>query len=214
MQQKYIVYFNRKGLLFNNPQGISAHSDEKKVFPGSDISTIENALNWLNANPFDNARAIVPDLNIEQGLLLLKSRFNFLRAAGGIVKSRNNRLLFIHRLGVWDLPKGKVEKEETVKVAAEREIIEETGITGLTNEGLICLTWHTYTMKGREILKETAWYAYSVEKEEKLIPQTEEDITEAKWVEKDQLNQIRENTYPSIIDVIEADKRISVDHDE
>jgi hypothetical protein len=51
-------------------------------------------------------------------------------AAGGIVR-RENTILAIKRHGVWDLPKGKVEANESIADAAIREIEEETGVTNL-----------------------------------------------------------------------------------
>ena len=41
----------------------------------------------------------------------LQDFFRPVSAAGGIVRDPAGRLLFIKRLGVWDLPKGKVEKK-------------------------------------------------------------------------------------------------------
>ena len=38
-------------------------------------------------------------------------------------------------------------------------------------------------------------------REEPLLPQTEEDITRAEWVEKKRLPEYLEGTYPSIVEV-------------
>ena len=37
-----------------------------------------------------------------------------------------------------------------------------------------------------------------------LIPQAEEDILAAEWLGRDRLPEILQNTYPSIIEVLEA----------
>ena len=210
MQQKYIVYFNRKTLVFNNPQAIQAQADGIITVPGTGADALTTGLNWLKENPFADARAVFSELDFEHGLEVLKAQFHLLRAAGGIVMSPQKRLLFIYRLGYWDLPKGKVEKGETVKSAAKREIMEETGIDGITNVGEICRTWHTYTETGKNILKETSWYAFSAKTESPLIPQEQESITEAKWIEINNLDEIRRNTYPSILDVLDADNRLRI----
>ena len=39
------------------------------------------------------------------------------------------KLLILHKSGVWSVPAGKVEKEETPEHAAHRELFEETQIT-------------------------------------------------------------------------------------
>ena len=52
-----------------------------------------------------------------------------IEAAGGLVVNAAGKLLVIERLGVWDLPKGKLESGETAQVAALREIEEECGIS-------------------------------------------------------------------------------------
>ena len=49
-------------------------------------------------------------------------------AAGGLVTNENNELLMIFRRGKWDLPKGKLDKGETIEECAIREVEEETGI--------------------------------------------------------------------------------------
>src|SRR5262245_43144571 len=57
--------------------------------------------------------------------------FHLIEAAGGIVQNDKKELLFIHRLGKWDLPKGKIEKKESPETCAVREVEEETGVTNL-----------------------------------------------------------------------------------
>ena len=52
------------------------------------------------------------------------------------------------------------------------------------------------------IIKETFWYKMFYEGDETPTPQTSEDIAIAKWVEKDDLEDILKNTYPSIREVL------------
>ena len=48
------------------------------------------------------------------------------------------------RLGVWDLPKGKVEKSEDIEQAAVREVQEECGLVDVRLVAPLTSTWHTY----------------------------------------------------------------------
>lgn len=125
-----------------------------------------------------------------------------IHASGGVVRS-GNELLFIKRLGFWDLPKGKIEKGESVELAAVREVEEECGISNVILERFLCTTYHTYKMKDKNCLKKTDWFSMRYDGDEILVPQLEEDITEVKWINQSNLNEVKANTYPSILDVIE-----------
>ncbi len=128
--------------------------------------------------------------------------FKFIYAAGGVVKNKAGQILFIHRLGVWDLPKGKAEKGETIEETAIREVEEECSISSLQITKTLAPTFHTYRLKGKLILKKTFWYEMSYSGTETPQPQTEEDITQVKWMNKEDVNEAKKNTYPSIIEVL------------
>ncbi|MCR5709389.1 MAG: NUDIX domain-containing protein [Bacteroidales bacterium] len=129
------------------------------------------------------------------------SRFREIPAGGGLVGNRKGEYLLILRHNLWDLPKGKMEPGESMEECALREVEEETGLHGLTLGRLICVTHHTYTVFGENVLKHTWWYAMTDDREEPLIPQQEEDITEVRWVEKERLPEFLGATYPSIREV-------------
>ena len=102
-----------------------------------------------------------------------------------------------------------MEPNESLPIAALREIEEETGISDLKNAGELCRTWHTYSHKGKEVLKETVWYVFKTSKAWPTVPQTEEDIFEAVWKSPEQLSEVEANTYPSILDVLACRKSIT-----
>ena len=56
-------------------------------------------------------------------------------------------ILVIFRRGSWDIAKGKLDPGETLKEAAVREVMEETGISGIKRKELIDITYHTYLNK-------------------------------------------------------------------
>ena len=122
-------------------------------------------------------------------------------AAGGLVRNSRGEYLLIFRNGRWDLPKGHQEPGEDILQTALREVEEETGVVGLVAGGLICITDHCYLRDGIWYLKHTWWYNMACSSEE-TVPQTEEGITSAVWVDAGRLPEILENTYLSIKDVI------------
>lgn len=124
-------------------------------------------------------------------------------AAGGIVENPQNEILLIFRRGKWDLPKGKLDKGETIEACAIREVEEETGVRSIILGELIDVTVHHYFEKGREFEKETYWYAMKVTEEQNLVPQTEEDIEDIRWVKENELSGYLSNTFNNIIDIIE-----------
>lgn len=130
------------------------------------------------------------------------SMFSVIEAAGGLVKNKKNEWLFIFRKGKWDLPKGKIEKGEGIKTAAIREVKEECGVSKLKIIKELSPTYHTYFIKEKTILKPTYWFEMQCDDTSKLVPQTEEGITEVKWIAKKNLKLVLENTYGSIKEVI------------
>jgi 8-oxo-dGTP pyrophosphatase MutT (NUDIX family) len=118
-----------------------------------------------------------------------------------LVKSNDNKVLVIFRRGKWDLPKGKLEKGETIEFGAMREVEEECGITDLEIQKLIEITYHTYKIGDQDILKKTYWFEMIHKRSLKPKPQTEEEITEARWIDVNEITEISNNTFPSIIEV-------------
>lgn len=128
--------------------------------------------------------------------------FEQIDAAGGVVKNAENKLLFIYRLGKWDLPKGKNDDGETLEETAIREIEEECGISKLTITGKICTTYHTYKMKGKNMVKASHWFAVITNDNSKLKIQEEENITDACWASQKDVPKLLADAYPSITDVM------------
>jgi 8-oxo-dGTP pyrophosphatase MutT (NUDIX family) len=128
--------------------------------------------------------------------------FELIEAAGGIVQNDLKEILFIYRLNKWDLPKGKVEKDEKLDECAVREVEEETGLTRLKLKEKIGETYHTYNAFGKHFLKASHWYHITASKKQPLTPQTEEDITAIKWISPENLEEQFANTYPSIKDIL------------
>ena len=76
--------------------------------------------------------------------------YKLVKAAGGVVTDDDARVLLIFRKGKWDLPKGKVEDNEPLELCANREVVEETGLSELALRTPLAVTYHTYTEKGQK----------------------------------------------------------------
>lgn len=137
----------------------------------------------------------------------IKSIYSLVEAAGGVVLNENKELLWIYRLGKWDLPKGKLEKGEKFRVAAIREVEEECNVKATLSDK-ICTTYHTYTHKNQLVLKKTKWYLMKEIGESNLSAQTEENIEKVEWQTAQQMNKSLTNTYSSIRYVIQNYKLI------
>ena len=133
---------------------------------------------------------------------LFFKHFTVIEAAGGIVQNKNKEILFIFRKGKWDLPKGKIDKGETLELAAHREIEEETGVTNLQVKKKIHTTYHTYKEFGKDILKVAHWFYFLSDSKQQLNPQTEENITEVKWIATKDIKKPMANTYESITELM------------
>ncbi len=133
---------------------------------------------------------------------LFKKYFNYVKAAGGIVKNPAGEYLFIKRFGIWDLPKGKLKKGEVPREGALREVMEETGVTDLKTEKKLANTYHIYQRNGKTILKKTHWFLMTATGNQPLIPQTAEDITEVVWLGRENSLAALSESYRSLHDIL------------
>jgi 8-oxo-dGTP pyrophosphatase MutT (NUDIX family) len=137
-----------------------------------------------------------------------KACFNYLEAGGGLVFNSKGEFLVIQRNGIWDLPKGKLEKGENFESAALREVEEETGLQGLQLVHPILSTYHTYVLKKKRMLKKTKWFEMIYQGTDEPVLEGEEGITDYRWAMPEETDFIRQNTYKSIMDVLYFKKLI------
>ncbi len=134
---------------------------------------------------------------------------NFIEAAGGLVE-HDGKYLIIKRNGMWDIPKGKLDKGESIEECAVREVEEECGIENPKIDFHIVNTYHTYYYKGKPTIKKTHWYAMKYEGTGELIPQKKENITKAKWCKIPEIDEKFKSTFGSLKEVITVFKRKSL----
>lgn len=161
---------------------------------------VGDLLERLNRDVWHNLYSItITSAEYNEIILFLKAKYKVVKAAGGLVR-KNGKILMIYRLKKWDLPKGKLEKDEGGKQGAIREVEEECGIkVKLVRK--ICSTRHTYTMNNKNILKKTNWYVMDCVDDNKMQPQIEEDIEEVKWMSPKEVYHALKDSYQSINNV-------------
>ena len=190
------IFFNNRVVVLT---GKGKNDGQNYCF--EDKKALARRLEQFDRSDIERLYIIYPDIHELFGYV--KGCFKYVEAAGGLVTRADGRLLFIKRLGKWDLPKGKAEKGEELSHTALREVIEECGLKGsLYITGELAHTYHTYRLKEDNILKHTAWFAMRYDGNEELIPQTDENITEAAWLHENLLNVVSQNTYSSIKQVL------------
>ncbi len=143
-------------------------------------------------------RMVLPEAAIDSFFGL----FKLINAAGGLVKNEKDEMLFIHRNGKWDLPKGKLEAGETPQHAAIREVMEETGLVHVTLVRELSCTYHLYFEKEKWYLKRTWWFEMLSESSQPLVPQSAEGIYLAKWTPLKGVHCILTHTYESIREML------------
>ena len=199
-QQSYKIFINAHTIVFtNNNQFVN--KKDCAVFKASDLDSV---VQQLTSGVFEGPSCLL--FKTEQPNVLyaaLKKQFKLIKAAGGVVFNEHGQLLLIKRLGKWDLPKGKLEEGEDLRLAALREVHEECGLNFLGILGKVSNTYHVYWLKGRWIFKKTAWFRMVAWGDHSVVPQVEEDITEVVWVDKDFINAKDFDTYDSLKDIFE-----------
>ena len=196
------IFYNNKVLTISE---VSLDDNSVTKIDFSDKEAVINAIN--NFINLDNL-FLLNIFGTDEQIILKELSLNFkvINAAGGLVRDSTNKILFIKRLGFWDLPKGKLEKGESIDVAAIREVCEECGINDVDLKIITPLTnaFHIYKLNEKVILKNTHWFLMSFVGKYPLTPQTEEDITEIIWVEKEDLSDVLVESYPSIRQVFDG----------
>ncbi|TDT39577.1 NUDIX domain-containing protein [Maribacter spongiicola] len=119
-------------------------------------------------------------------------------AGGGVVSNNKGEVLFIYRNDKWDLPKGKLDKGESIEECAIREVEEETGVKGLSIDHFLQTTYHVFRHNGINKLKQVHWYAMSTDYDGKLKPEKKEGIFKVKWKGPAKIKKALENSYVNI----------------
>lgn len=200
------IYFNNKPLFITNQITKELeeylHHEDTVFIDEFNTHTVKAMVHEMELSKIHAGVFLHED--VDAVLKSFKKKLVLIEAAGGLIHTKDDHLLLIYRRGKWDLPKGKLDDHEEMEACAIREAKEETGLTKVEVEKMLCITYHTYHQDGKHILKESHWYLMKADKQPNLIPQLEEGIEKCEWVTIDQIAPYMENTHGSIIDVVNA----------
>jgi ADP-ribose pyrophosphatase YjhB (NUDIX family) len=180
------------------------HHDDAVFIDELDAHTIKTMIHEMQQPNVHAGVFLHPDL--EKLKKAFQKKITLVQAAGGLVKNERNEILMIFRRNKWDLPKGKLDKGENLEDCAIREVEEETGLENVKLNSSLIVTYHTYHEGTKHILKESHWFSMTVEGEQKLLPQTEEDISDIQWIDQDKINSYLQKTFPLISDIMKSAK--------
>ena len=162
------------------------------------IATVVDLLKKMTHKKFKKIYSITITLKrFKYVLKHVKKMFKIIKAGGGVVKNNNDQILFIYRLKKWDLPKGKLDKGETIRDCAKREVEEETKVKVNLKQKIIS-TWHTYTRNKKFILKKTTWFKMVCVDDSKMKPQKKEKIEKVEWMNNSTIKEILLNSYKTL----------------
>jgi len=187
----YKVFVNDKPIIITSS---SQKINNFPVYLFKDI-VIDELLYKLNNEPIKGITLYSSDL--EKDWKKFKKYFKVVPAAGGLVTNSKNEYLFIYRNDIWDLPKGRIEKGESIEVAAVREVEEECGVFNLKIQEKIVITYHIF-FREKLRLKETHWFYMKTDYEGELKPQLEEGITVVIFKNEIEAQEALNNTYANI----------------
>ena len=187
----YKVFVNEKPII------ITSSTKKENNFPVYILKNIvlDEIVYKLRHEPLQGVNLYTTDL--EMGWQYFLTQLKVVAAAGGLVKNDANAFLFIYRNGIWDLPKGRIEKGESITQAAIREVEEECGIFNLSIVAPLTTTYHIYFQQQNK-LKLTHWFLMHSNYNKPLVPQLEEGITEVAFKNETELPALLTSSYANI----------------
>ena len=198
------IYFNDKPLFLCDEVDKELqpyiHHDDAVFIDELDSHTVKSMIHEMGLEKVH--AGVFFHSNLDELKKAFYKKFTIVQAAGGLVLNEKKQILMIFRRGKWDLPKGKLDKGETLEECAVREVEEETGLREIQLVSPLLISYHTYHEGTKFVLKESHWYNMKVSGDQKLVPQTEEDIHEIKWVTVKEAARLFPECFPSVIDVI------------
>lgn len=199
----YKVFYNQQTIIFTEHiPAVSRHASMPGCLIAGSVNDLQGALESI-LNPDSSNIIWIKDagLNVYQRQFL--PLYCPVEAAGGYITTVNGEVVSIRRHEMWDLPKGKLDPDETRLECAIREVKEETGLSCSLVTSMPFQTQHIYQLKGIWYLKTTWWFHLYLSGGWTAKPQTSESITEVALKTPDFiLKRTSNDTWPLVREVV------------
>ena len=189
----YKVFFNQKPIILSTQ--IIKNDDSCPLFYIK-FSVADKIISALKKKSISSVVLYHPKK--EKLEMHFNKLFSIVEAAGGLVINELNQYLFIYRNKKWDLPKGRMRKNEMIIDAAVREVEEETSVRDLIVKKQLPITYHIFKRNRKYKLKKTYWYLMETSYNGQLVPQLNEGIEKAVWKNKNEIDLLIKNAYKNI----------------
>jgi len=189
----YKVFFNQKPIILSTQ--IIKNDDSCPLFYIK-FSVADKIISALKKKSISSVVLYHPKK--EKLEMHFNKLFPIVEAAGGLVINELNQYLFIYRNKKWDLPKGRMRKNEMIIDAAVREVEEETSVRDLIVKKQLPITYHIFKRNRKYKLKKTYWYLMETSYNGQLVPQLTEGIEKAVWKNKNEIDLLIKNAYKNI----------------
>ncbi len=111
-------------------------------------------------------------------------------SSGGVVIFGNTILLLKKFNGDWVLPKGRIEKDETIRQAALREVLEESGVKAEIVKYIGMVHYKYKNIQENEMVYKTVhWYVMKTKCMD-CTPQKKEGFVDAMFVHMDKAKEL------------------------
>ncbi len=203
---RYKIYFGNHPLFLTNEldpeMNEIMHHDDGVYMDEFSNSGIKSMIHEMKL-PQHHAGVFYHE-DVEKLFKAFRKHFEIVTAAGGVVRNEQEKVLMIFRRGKWDLPKGKLDRGESIEDCAIREVEEETGIRDTALAGPLMTTFHVYDEFGKHILKETHWFHMKSPGIQTLVPQEAEQISASEWAGEERIDELLTNSYQLVKDILRA----------
>ena len=189
----YKVFFNQKPIILSTQ--IIKNDDSCPLFYIK-FSVADKIISALKKKSISSVVLYHPKK--EKLEMHFNKLFPIVEAAGGLVINELNQFLFIYRNKKWDLPKGRMRKNEMIIDAAVREVEEETSVRDLIVKKQLPITYHIFKRNRKYKLKKTYWYLMETSYNGQLVPQLNEGIEKAVWKNKNEIDLLIKSAYKNI----------------
>ena len=192
----YKVFVNDKPII------LTSEISEEKLYKTYPLKYVDLPKVVRDLKRGNNKGIYLYHKNKDKLLQKFLKKFPNVIAGGGKVYNAQGKVLFIFRNDKWDLPKGRIENNESIEEGAIREVEEETGVKGLTITKPLPTTYHIFKRNRRYKIKITYWFEMYTSYDGELLPEASEGITKVKWLGKKKQAKALKNSYANIRELL------------